>query len=483
MGSEHNLKVFIEQLMREIKKLSKSEIYLSNTFVWDRLLNRNSHKIRILVYDDVKKLGQDFSSLNKGLLSLVHQDQCKVEMNRGNKRLIIIFENIGEFSIEEYLNNSAYSIEALSTRVQEDGSINLDDIVDTQDGLRDFNHRLIRSIQSDYSTKPVNMLKAVRLMAELEFNLESSTMNSIVEDAHFLANGNSEEISKELFKILSRKRTHHYFNFMDKQLNILDKIFPEIEPMKEVGRCKYHVVDSWTHSLYTLEVAESIIYADGYFENHLRKAYETHSSQILCHEHTRLEIIKLAALFHDIGKPAAQKIDETGRIRFKGHEIAGMEIVEKIADRLSFCDKEKEFLCKLVREHMWPLTLYKNNDVSGKAIYDLFAKFGEDTLDVLLVSLADIIATRKLLYPHEEMGMYKVHIEYLANNYLTRYKDIIDISHVITENDITKNFPRVDKEEYGALIESVRKGIFFGKIPLEKNRAITYLKEEVLVFS
>jgi len=474
------MNAFIQDMVKIIKGLTKSNIYLVGAFPMNLLLKRDTYEVEILLQDDVRRMALDFTNLSKGILITADHNKAVVEISKEGKNLNLIFYCIQDTSIEKFLNKRDFTIEALAIKIDEDGYIH-NQIIDFHKGTEDIKKKLIRFIEPDtLSIKPVNMLKAVRLMAELEFNLEEHTAGRIIRNAQILEKVAPEEISYELFKILKCKRTHYYFNIMDKQLHILNIIFPEIEPMKEVGKCKYHVVDSWAHSLYTLDVVESIIYADGYFENYLRRAYEEHIIQILCHGHRRLEIIKLAALFHDIGKPAAKKIDESGRVRFKGHEIAGMEIVEQIAERLKFCDKEKHFLCKLVKEHMWPLTLYRKNDVSGRAIYDLFRNFGEDTLDVLLVSLADIIATRKLLNPHEEMGMYKIHIEYLANNYLTRFKNIIDISHVIEENDIINNFAITDRHDIQYFIETVRKAIFFGKIPPEKKRAIKFLREEIM---
>ena len=129
---------------------------------------------------------------------------------------------------------------------------------------------------------------------------------------------------------------------------------------------------------------------------------------------------------------------------------------------------------------MWPLTLYKTNDVSGRALYDLFKNFGESTLDIILIGLADIISTRQLLKPHEEMGMYKVHAEYLANNYLTRFKRLEDISHVINGNDILENYDIEDKRIIGEILDSIKKAIFFGEIPLERERILKYIEEQLL---
>ena len=39
---------------------------------------------------------------------------------------------------------------------------------------------------------------------------------------------------------------------------ILEKIIPEVKSMKEVGKCKYHKVDCFTHTIYTLEEFEKI---------------------------------------------------------------------------------------------------------------------------------------------------------------------------------------------------------------------------------
>ena len=129
---------------------------------------------------------------------------------------------------------------------------------------------------------------------------------------------------------------------------------------------------------------------------------------------------------------------------------------------------------------MWPLTLYKNNDVSGKALYDLFKNFGDSTLDIILIGLADIISTRKLSNPEEEMGIYKIHAEYLANNYLTRFKKLESISEVISGDDILDNFEIEDNKVIGEILDSVKKAIFFGKMPLERDRILKYIDEKLI---
>ncbi|MFZ5968637.1 MAG: CCA tRNA nucleotidyltransferase [Bacillota bacterium] len=471
------LKAYVER----IRSYAGTDIYIAGGFIRDYFLNRKSVDIDIVVKTDALEIAKEFAFSCEGSFIVLDEINGIARVVLKKENLNIDFSDMKGQHIVEDLYTRDFTMNAMAVKIEKDGCIDFEQVIDPFYGKADVEKKIVRMVgRNIFEDDPLRMLRAVRFMSVLGFDLSDDTAAAIKEYSDKICEAVPERISNELFLILNQPKTHFYFNLMDKYLNLLNKIFPEIEPMKDVGQCKYHVVDTWTHSLYTLNVAESIIYASGYFENHLRKAYEEHMIQEIAGGHSRLQMVKLAALFHDIGKPDAKWVDETGRVRFRGHEIVGMEIVERIAERLKFSVKEKKYLAKMVKEHMWPLTLYKSNDVSGRAIYDLFKNFGEDTLDVLLVSLADIIATRKLLDPNEEMGMYKVHVEYLCNNYLTRFKDIVDISHIINGNDIMEAFSLEDHKMIDNMVEEVRKAIFFGRISPDKKKAINYLKDEVL---
>ena len=471
----------LKACIQPIRSYTGSDIYIVGGILRDRLMGRESNDIDLVVEKDAISIAKRFAQENGGSFVLLDEEQGMARVVFKDKKLTVDLVDSKGQDIFKDLAKRDFTMNAMACKVSLNGTFDLDQIIDPFGGIEDIKKKQIRVISDTiFQEDPIRMMRAVRFMAEFDFDLEDHTVRLIKENSELLKDVAAERIAHELFYLLKCNRTHYYFNIMDKYLNLLNKVFPQIDPMKDVGQCKYHVVDSWTHSLYTLNVVESIIYADRYFEDHLRRAYEEHTHQILGGGHTRLQLIKLAALFHDIGKPSARWVDETGRVRFRGHEITGMEIMADISDHLKLSNKEKQFLCKMVKEHMWPLTLYKENDVSGNAVYDLFKNFGEDTLDILLISLADIIATRKLLHPHEEMGMYKVHIEYLANNYLTRFKGIADLSNILNGNDLKERFSLTDGIYIGEILEAVRKAIFFGRIPPERERTLQYISSEIL---
>ncbi|QEK13391.1 CCA tRNA nucleotidyltransferase [Crassaminicella thermophila] len=470
----------LKEYIKQIYYLTRFDIYIVGNVLIDYLLKKEIKNIDIVLKKDAIQTAKKFAEKIGKVIKIDEQEGTANVILEDTKK-IIKFSNMQGKDIINDLENQVFSINAMAVKVNKDGTFNMEDMIDPFGGVKDINNRLIRSVKATtFEENPLNMLIAVRLMAKLGFDLEKTTAELIKKNAQKILSLDWKDISKELFYILGEKRTYYYIQIMDKELHLFDKLFPEIIPMKEVGRCDYHVVDAWTHSLYALKEIESIIYANGYFEYHLRCEYEKHIEKIFSNGHTRMQLVKLATLFHDIGKPKACWIDEKGKTRFRGHEILGVEIIEKIADRLQLNQEEKWYLSKMVKEHMWPLGLYKRNDVSGKTTYDLFKNLKEDTLDVLLISLADIISTRKLLYPNEEMGMYKIHIEYLANNYLTRFKNIQDISEILREEDIKKKFSIKDPKKIEILLEEIKKAIFLGKIPPVKENAILYIKENVL---
>lgn len=476
--------MLINKYLMEISDLTDKDIYLVGGAVRSYILGNDINNIDIVVQDDGIRLAKKFVENRRGTFVPISEEygigRTIIKNNENDKKTIIDFCTIKGRDIYEDLSNRDFTMNAMAIKINK-REVNFNEIIDPFNGIDDIKKGIIRETNDKvFENDPIRMLRAVRFMAQFGFDMTDTSYELINKNSERIKEVSGQRISDELFKILGFKRAHYYFNLMDKQLNILNKIFPEIEPMKEVGKCKYHVVDAWTHSLHTMRVIEKIIYANGYFEKHLRKAYEQHTAEVYSNGHTRIQLIKLAALFHDIGKPGARWVDETGRVRFRGHEIVGEEIMANVSDRLKLSNREKKFLCKIVKEHMWPLTLYKTNDVSGKALYDLFKNFGDITLDIILIGLADIISTRQLLNPDEEMGMYKVHAEYLANNYLTRFKRLQDISDTINGKDILENFNIEDKRVIGEILDSVKRAIFFGQIPLERDRILKYIEEYLL---
>lgn len=460
----------------QLKENLKTEVYLVGGSLRDILLNREVKDLDLVVASGAKEFAVKLQGQLEGaLVELDKQHEIyRIVLKTG--LTIDIAKMRGEV-IQQDLAFRDFTINAMAYDIVNEWPLQHNKLIDPFDGRQHIKQKLIRHISPEvFMEDPARLMRAARLMAELEFEIDEETIQLINKHAELLKTVAGERITPELFAILKKDNSYFYLSYMEAKLGLLNQIFPDLEVMKDVGECKYHVVDCWTHSIYTMKLAESVIYAKDFFEDHIREAYERHTSEIIAADRTRLELLKLGALFHDIGKPSAKRVDNKGRTRFRGHEITGAEIVRDYAERLRLSTRERDILYKYVALHMIPLVLYKTNDVSGRALYKTFNDMQEETLDILLISLADIIATRKLLDPNEEMGMFKVHIEYIANNYLTRFRPIEKLSSIITGNELMETFNIAEGQRVGQLLEEIRKAIYFGQISESKENVLNYVK-------
>ena len=215
--------------------------------------------------------------------------------------------------------------------------------------------------------------------------------------------------------------TYDKFRQLDES-KMLEKIIPQIKGMKLVGECKYHVVNAYDHSLNALEEFENIVKEKEFFPTHIRKQIKDYLNSEVGNNLNKFQLLKLGVFLHDIGKPDSKTTDNTGRAHFKGHEIVGADIAFNLGVKLGLQPDTTDLLTKYVRYHMILLVLYKMNNMSQEKLSEIFDTLGEDIIGILLLGYCDIVATRKLLDPNEDMGIIKTYMEYALTNYIHRHK-------------------------------------------------------------
>jgi putative nucleotidyltransferase with HDIG domain len=106
---------------------------------------------------------------------------------------------------------------------------------------------------------------------------------------------------------------------------------------------------------------------------------------------TRQEVLKLAALLHDVSKPETRRLDGD-RVRFIGHDALGAGRTRAVAERLRLPRRAGQVLERLVAAHLRPMHLAQTGTVTRRARFRFFRDLGDDARDVLLLSLADAAA-------------------------------------------------------------------------------------------
>lgn len=192
-------------------------------------------------------------------------------------------------------------------------------------GLQDLRAGILRTPRDPMETfqdDPLRMLRAVRFCRKLGFEPFDGLYPAIREAAPRLAIVSHERIRDEVLKMLLLPDADKALgDLMD--LGLWDVAVPEFRAMVGCEQGSFHHLDVWEHSLLVVRNAGP---GD--------------------------VTLSLAALLHDVGKPATRFVDERGATRFFGHETVGADLARSILRRWNLANREVDDVVSLVKNHM-----------------------------------------------------------------------------------------------------------------------------------
>ena len=204
-----------------------------------------------------------------------------------------------------------------------------DSIIDIFDGIKDIKDKNIRCVlypEVRFKEDALRMLRAIRFSTTLGFAVTHETFEAISQNAELLKHISGERIRDEFIKIIDSNTPAAGIDLLQKA-GLLTYIVPELEEGIGCDQKGAHIYDVYQHLLHALQHA-----ADKNFDR----------------------VIRLTALFHDIGKPATRRYDRSrDKYTFFGHEVVGARITKKILERLRFSRETTELVVSLVRNHMF----------------------------------------------------------------------------------------------------------------------------------
>jgi putative nucleotidyltransferase with HDIG domain len=220
-------------------------------------------------------------------------------------------------------------------------------LVDPHGGRYDIATRTLRAVgdpKARFEEDALRMVRAVRLAATLGFTIEPGTLAGIEANADLVRYLSGERIQTELSKLLASERPSVGLRLLA-DTGLLERISPELERQRGVPQNKVPGEDLWDHTLGSVDAVSR-----------------------------ERPVVRLAALLHDIGKPATFSDGH-----FLHHEIVGAELAATLLDELRFPRAVRERVVHLVRHHMFR---YEAN-WSDAAVRRFIGKIGTDTLDDL----------------------------------------------------------------------------------------------------
>ncbi|MEM7816398.1 MAG: HD domain-containing protein [Candidatus Aenigmatarchaeota archaeon] len=470
--SEKLKKIPFLSLISEIAKKKNIKIWLVGGFLRDIYLG-----IKKIFYDfdfcverDVLKVAKVFANKTNSKLIILDEKQLSIR---------VIFKKIYTYDFTLMRAKDFYQDLALRDFTINTLAVCLNEkpffLLDYFNAKKDLDNKIIRVIKQEvFLDDPLRILRGFSFMANYGFRIEKITQKAMVKYKKFLNEVSGERLGEELFKIFNTDYSYKVLKKMD-QLKIIDEIIPYINKSRNVSQGSYHHLDVWKHSLETLKEFENL------YKKRLSKDEDIYNylNGDLVQNRKRLQILKLACLVHDIGKPFVKKKKKKKTI-FYEHEKVGRDLAEDIALKLRLSFKEKETLKKLVFWHLRPGYLADCYTPSQRAVYRFFRDTEEEGVGVILLSLSDWRATRgpltdlKRRLKHEKI-MFK-----LIKNYFEEKKKK-PLPKIIDGYDIMRKFGISPSPLVGKILKKVREEQALGNIKT-KSQAYNIAKKIIKLF-
>lgn len=452
----------------KIAKRKKTRLYLVGGYLRDMLLNRERDNPDMDFC--LKKGAINFSrllskELKAGFVVLDREHGCgRLVKKVKDKTYTLDFTDFRRAGLENDLKHRDFTLNAfcaeLGQLLKSKGKLT-EIIIDPYGGLRDLKAKIIRMADKNaFREDPLRLLRAFSLSCSLNFKIDKDTLKAVKREAASLSKISGERIRDELFKILENSQAFGYLTRLD-ELKILKMIIPEIELMRGMKQGPYHHLDVWKHTLETLRQLELI-----FGELKANKQIGEYLNQEISFGRSRRSLMKLGAILHDIGKPAARRREE-GKTKFHGHERIGRDITRQVVERLKLSNDELGSLEKMVLWHLRPGYLADNEEITPRAKFRYFRDSGEEALSILLISMADQRSTRGPLTSNQERKQHEKACLGLIRDYFRRQKEKKP-ARLANGDELIKQFKLTPSPLIGKILRELEELQAIGKIKTKK---------------
>ena len=311
-------------------------------------------------------------------------------------------------------------------------------LIDLFGGVKDIDNHLIRAVgnaEERFNEDALRILRALRFASKLDFEIESETEKAILKTKDLLKKVSKERIYSELVKILMGDGVERVL------LKYKEVIFTIIPKLKECDgfsqQNKYHLYDVYTH------IVKSIANSK------------------------KDKDVRLALLFHDIGKPECFSIKEDGIGHFYGHHKNSSKIASEVLKELKVDNYTLKTVCELVYLHD------SKTELNRYEVKRFLNKHGYKFLEKLCaVKLGDAMAHNGLYMENRIESIEKM---------LATAKDIIDKKECYTLKELKINGSDLKKlgysgEEIGLKLNKILNDVIEDKIANDREILLKEVK-------
>ena len=341
-------------------------------------------------------------------------------------------------TLEDDQNRRDFTINAMAICLNKE---HFGRLIDPFNGIADLEDGIIATPldpEVTFNDDPLRMMRCIRFATQLNFQIETDTLEALCLMADRIRIVSAERIIVELNKIMLSPHPSIGLELLA-QTGLLQILLPEVSALDIVERR-----DGRAHKnnfYHTLEVVENVVKNEGSL------------------------YLRWAALLHDIGKTKSKRWEPGTGWTFHNHNAIGANMVPAIFRRLKLpMGAEMRYVQKLVDLHMRPQVI-ADNEVTDSAVRRLLNDAGDDIDDLMLLCEADITSkneVKKKLF----LENFRTVREKLADLKQKDYRRLLQ--PVIDGNEIMQLFHLQPSREVGLLKQYLKDAVLDARVPNER---------------
>ncbi|MGD9496835.1 MAG: CCA tRNA nucleotidyltransferase [Armatimonadota bacterium] len=449
-----------EPLRRELSALASGgghAAYLVGGAVRDLLLGRPVSDWDVAGHGMIE-LARRFAHAQHLRLVLLHEDfpTARVILHPRDPQGFVDLVELRAPTIEDDLRARDFTVNAIAWDVR-----GADHLVDPTGGLADLQRGIVRSPSREVLVSdPLRALRAFRFAAELGFVIEPQTGGWLAELAPRVWEVAGERIGQELTRLFAGPRAADALQQAE-ELGALGGLFPMLEPMRGVEQGGYHHLDVLGHTLLVLHEVERAINAP-----ELALPRSAAAVRAWLAEAGNRAALRLAALFHDVGKPQCRAVGDGG-VRFLGHADVSAEAFLRFAARAYLPTHMRRQVVRMVRLHMRPLELANagmraeaqgrelTSVITLRAVRRLMRDAEPAAIGLLLLAAADRAACRGPASEFEQRGRIHEIFDDMLARYLQWLRETQDRPAIIDGRELMAELGLEEGPLVGELLDAV----------------------------
>ncbi|MBQ9150568.1 CCA tRNA nucleotidyltransferase [bacterium] len=434
--------MFSDDILTSISEIIKDkEVYLVGGYLRNYFLNNEiSFDRDLVVLGNSKALALEIAQKLNGTF---------IELDSENKIYRVVLEDKTNYfdisralndDISKDINRRDFTINSIFY------DLNKKEILDPLNGVNDIKNKVLKTANFDnFIDDSLRFLRLYRFMSLTGFSVEDDLSKFVKDNFYLIKNVAKERINYEIIKIFEGEFVCETLLKMFDD-GVLEQVFPFVKEVKKIPNNTHHHLDLIHHLIETVK--------------NIR---------------TNNPILKIAAFYHDIGKPKTWSIEPSGRHRFIGHDLVGAQIALSELEDLKFSNKQISYITKMIKYHIYPATLINCAD-NKKAFARFVRKLGADSLDVIELSRADRLSALGPAVTSEMVKKSLSHLEELKK-YYESVKDIVASPKAFLDGrEVMEILNLKPSKKVGQILEELKELQLSGEIKT-KEEALEFLKK------